>query len=154
MIFSSFGNVPYSFDRLAKALDSYAKETGEKIIIQTGHTRYNFCYVEHYAFLNHEQMLDYIKNSDLCILQGGWGTISECIFAGKRIIAVPRILGKEHNHPQEEIVRMLETMGCLIGCYNIVELPNLIKKARSMEFKPLLRGNATQFINPFLDNIK
>ena len=154
MIFSSFGNVPFSFERLAKALDLYAKETGEKVIIQTGYTRYNFCYVEHYAFLNHEQMLDYINDSDLCVLQGGWGTISECIFAGKRIIAVPRIMGKEHNHPQEEIVKMLEGKGCLIGCYDIADLPHLIKKARRSEFKTLPRGNAAQYINPFLDNIK
>ena len=104
--------------------------------------------------LNMLGLVDAMRRASIVVLQGGWGTISEAIFLKKRIVAIPRRVGQECHHPQEEVVRYLEKLGCLIGCYNTAELPNLIEKARRIEFKTLSRGNAAQYINPFLDNIK
>lgn len=153
MIFSSFGNVPFPFVRLAKALDEYAEKTGERVVIQTGNTEYDFKYAEGHPFFDHDTMLQYINESDVCVHQGGWGTISESIMAGKKVIAVPRIVGLEHNHPQEEVVRELEKLGCLVGCYDIEQLPALIEKVKTMEMKPLVRGNAGAIINDFLSKL-
>lgn len=153
MIFSSFGNVPFPFVRLAKALDEYAAKTGERVVIQTGNTEYDFKHAEGHPFFDHDSMLQYINESDVCVHQGGWGTISESIMAGKKVIAVPRIVGVEHNHPQEEVVRVLERLGCLLGCYDIETLSLKIEEARKKEFQKLVRGNAASVINLFLKSI-
>ena len=137
MIFSSFGNAP-----------------AEMSFIRMAHAIYEFKYARIVKFLEHEEMVDAMRRASIVVLQGGWGTISEAIFLKKRIVAIPRRVGQECHHPQEEVVRYLEKLGCLIGCYNTAELPNLIEKARRIEFKTLSRGNAAQYINPFLDNIK
>ena len=156
MIFSSFGNAPaeMSFIRMAHAIDEFAKESEEDVFVQVGNTRYEFKYARIVKFLEHEEMVDAMRRASIVVLQGGWGTISEAIFLKKRIVAIPRRVGQECHHPQEEVVRYLEKLGCLIGCYNTAELPNLIEKARRIEFKTLSRGNAAQYMNPFLDNIK
>ena len=57
-----------------------------------------------------------------------------------------------HNHPQEEVVRKLEKMGVVVACYNENELPTMIEKARTFDFKPIPRGSASKVINDFLEN--
>jgi len=147
MIFSSFGNVPLGFNRLAEALDNYAHQSGERIVVQYGNTDYNFKYIEKYNFLDHEQMISFMNDADILVLQGGWGTISEALDLRKRIVAVPRIKGIEHNHTQEELVIELEKKGYILGVYNIEELSIVIEKAKKYDFIPLVRGSATSIIN-------
>lgn len=155
MIFSSFGNAPVqmSFDRMAKAVDEFAKISEEEVFVQNGNTLYEFKYAKTVKFLDHDEMLAIIKKASLVILQGGWGTISESVALGKKIISIPRRVGQECNHPQEEVVRHLEKMGCLIGCYDETKLPELVKAAESFVPKPLVKGDASQIINQFLQQL-
>lgn len=154
MIFVSFGNAPaeMTFTRLAEAADRLAELLNEEVLVQTGNTRYEFRHARTVGFLDHDQMLAAMRNASVIVLQGGWGTISEAIALGKRIVSVPRRMGQECNHPQEEVVRYLEKQGCLLGCYNTEELPALVEKARSCEFKPLRRGDSHEIINRFIKN--
>lgn len=153
MIFASFGNAPASmtFTRMAEAVDSLAGNIDEEVLVQTGNTAYEFRHASTVRFLTHDQMQDTMKKASIVILQGGWGTISEAIALGKRIVSIPRRVGQECNHPQEEVVRTLEKQGCLLGCYDTANLPEIIEKARAYMFKPLPRGESGEIINSFIN---
>ena len=146
MIFSSFGNVPKDFSRVARALDTYAMTSREKVIVQYGYTHYTFQYAEGKQFIDHDELTDKMKQAELVVLQGGWGTISEALFLGLKIVAVPRRCPEEHNHDQGELVKKLEQLGCVIGVYDENDLPAKIELARTFEFKELKRGNALPII--------
>lgn len=156
MIFSVFGNAPasMSFDRMAKAVDELAKKSEEEVLVQTGNTLYQFKYAKTVAFMGHDELLATLEKASLVILQGGWGTISESVALGKKVISIPRRVGQECNHPQEEVVRVLEEMGCLIGCYDEKQLPEMVEKAKTFVPKKMPKGSATTAINEFLDSIR
>ena len=142
MIFSSFGNVPKDFSRLAEALDSYALSRGEDVVVQYGYTDYKFQHATGMQFMDHKELTEKMKKAEVVVLQGGWGTISEALFMKLRIVAVPRRCPEEHNHDQGELVRKLEQVGCVIGVYDEKELAEKIELARTFDFKELKRGNA------------
>lgn len=152
MIFVALGNAPLDFSRLAKEIDKITPELGEEVFVQSGHTNYPFQFAKSEKFLDSKRMQALIGEASVVISHGGWGTISECLTKGKRLVAVPRKLGIEHNHPQEELVRALENRNCLIAVYEICKLKGAIEKARSFTPRPLERGNASEIINNFLLN--
>lgn len=151
MIFASFGNSPVPFLRMAEAIDKYGQTSGEQIIVQNGLTEYEFKHCTAQAFMDKETFISYLKSCDVAILQGGWGGISEASEMGVRIVVIPRINGVEHHHDQEQLVRALEAEGVLLGCYDTKELPDIIEKAKSFDYKPIKRGDASKIINDFLN---
>lgn len=153
MIFVTFGNGPMPFERLAAKVDELAGRMDEEFIVQYGHTRYHFTNVRALQFLSSSEMENFIEDSSIVVTHGGYGTISECLKKGKRVIAVPRVKGIENNHPQDELVKALEALGCIIGVYDISDLENSISKAREFEPKPLPKGNINQVINEFIKKV-
>lgn len=153
MIFASFGNSPVPFLRMAEAIDKYGQTSGEQIIVQNGLTEYEFKHCTAQAFMDKETFISYLKSCDVAILQGGWGGISEASEMGVRIVVIPRINGVEHHHDQEQLVRALEAEGVLLGCYDTKELPDIIEKAKSFDYKPIKRGDASKIINDFLNSL-
>jgi hypothetical protein len=69
----------------------------------------------------------------------------------KKIVAVPRRAGLEHNHPQGELVSALEKCGCLLGVYDVDCLLETLEKARTFDFQPLERGESVSVINDYLN---
>ena len=153
MIFASFGNSPVPFLRMAEAIDKYGQTSGEQIIVQNGLTEYEFKHCTAQAFMDKETFISYLKSCDVAILQGGWGGISEASEMGVRIVVIPRINGVEHHHDQEQLVRALVAEGVLLGCYDTKELPDIIEKAKSFDYKPIKRGDASKIINDFLNSL-
>ena len=142
MILFSLGTHNQDFSRMAEAADGYAAETDERIVVQTGYTNYKFEHVtEYFDFCPKETMEKLMDDADILVLQGGWGGICEAVDKGKRVVVIPRINGLEHVHDQSQVVRKMESLGCVIGVYNIKDLSAAIKKARTFHFKPLKRGN-------------
>lgn len=150
MIFVTLGNGPLDFSRLAKEIDRITPELGEEMFVQSGHTDYPLQFAKAEKFLDSTKMQALIEEASIVVSHGGWGTISECLDLGKRLVAVPRKQGVEVNHPQEELVKALEKLNCLIAVYEISELKNAIVKARSFTHQSLERGNASKIINNFL----
>ena len=105
MILVLIGTNPYSFHRLAEAADRYAKECGEEMFIQLGHTDYSPVHSKYKRFLNKQELLEKIDDASLVISQGGFGSIADCLERGKRVVAVPRKPElKESPDRQEELV--------------------------------------------------
>ena len=72
MIFVSFGNSPVPFIRMAEAVDKYASESGEKIIVQSGQTKYHFKHCEVVPFMDKNVFRSHLESCEIAILQGGW----------------------------------------------------------------------------------
>lgn len=150
MIFFTLGNGPLPFDRLAIKIDEIAPKLNEEVFVQFGHTSYEFKNATAQPFLNAHEMTEKIKHAKIVVSHGGWGTVSECLKLGKRIVAVPRCKGVEVNHSQEELVRTLEHYGYLLGVYTMDKLLETIEKTRHHKFEPIKRGSASRIINNFL----
>lgn len=147
MILVTLGTHSQPFNRLAKGIDDYAAITDEQIIVQAGVADYKMVHVTKcFDYCPKDEMNGYMNEADLLVMQGGWGGMEEAIDLGKRIVAVPRIEGDEHIHNQEQLVRKLESLGCVVGCYDIKDLPVCIEKAKTYDFKPLKKGVATGII--------
>jgi UDP-N-acetylglucosamine transferase subunit ALG13 len=151
LILVLLGTNPYSFFRLAKAVDSYAAESQEEIFIQLGYTQYSPLNAKYKRFLSKQELLNKINEAELTITQGGFGSIADCLLAGKKVIAVPRKPElKESPDRQEELVRELEKLDRLVGVYDIDQLADAIQKARNKELKNPDRHIISNLINKFI----
>lgn len=146
MIFASLGTMDMPFTRMAKAIDEWATTNNEEIIVQTGHTKYDYRNAKAFDFCTKDEMLEYIDRADMLILQGGWGAISEAMERRKRIVVIPRHDITEHIHDQFQLVRKLDELGCIIGVFDEKELPDAIEKARTFQFNQIKKGNAERII--------
>jgi UDP-N-acetylglucosamine transferase subunit ALG13 len=151
LILVLLGTNPYSFDRLVRAVDDYTPRCEEEIFIQLGHTSYIPRNALYQRFLEKQEILEKIREASLVITQGGFGSIADCLRAEKRIVAVPRKPElQEAPDRQEELVRELERLGRLVGVYEIAELPEAIRKAKTAVLKPGTRHQIPDLINRFV----
>lgn len=151
MIFASLGTMDMPFVRMAKAVDEWAAATGEEVVVQTGYTDYKYKNAKAFKFCTKDEMQDYIRRADILILQGGWGAISEAMEQRKRIVVMPRHDKTEHIHDQFQLIRKLDELGCVIGCFDEKDLPAMIEKAGTFDFKQIEKGNAERLIQNKLE---
>lgn len=151
MIFASLGTMDMPFTRMAKAVDDFAAVSGEEVIVQTGYTDYPYKHAKAFRFCTKDEMQDYISKASILILQGGWGAISEAMEMHKKIVVIPRYDKTEHIHDQFQLIRKLDSLGCVIGVFDEKDLPEAVKKAESFEFKQIERGNAEGIIREKLN---
>lgn len=113
MIFVMVGTQKQDFSRLFKLIDDSKILKDEKIIAQSGYTKYISSKIECIPFMSHEELIEYIKKADLIICHGGVGTIFDSLYEEKKILAIPRLSKfKEHkNDHQLEICEELEKEG-------------------------------------------
>lgn len=151
MIFVSLGTMDMPFVRMAKAVDEFAATVDEDVIVQTGHTDYKYKNVTKvFTFCTKDEMQEYISTADILILQGGWGAISEAMEKHKRIVVIPRYDKTEHIHDQFQLIRKLDSIGCVIGVFDEKELTKKVAEARTFNFVQIEKGNAEQMIRKHL----
>ena len=146
MIFASLGTMDMAFERMAKAVDEFAATVDEEVIVQTGYTHYIYEHAKPFGFCTKDEMQTYIDRASILILQGGWGAISEAMEKHKRIVVIPRYDKIEHIHDQFQLIRKLDSLGCVIGVFDERELPLAVEKARTFDFQQLPKGNAEALI--------
>jgi len=129
------GSSPLSFLRLLKSVDNWAKNSGEKVVVQSGHTPTEFLTsIECHSFVDHKQIIDWLKESHILITHGGYGSMSDCIGVGKPTIACPRLLDfNETKADQIELVKDLSRQGLI---YYLEELNNLGELIESIKKNP------------------
>lgn len=151
MIFVSLGTMDMPFYRMAKAVDEWAATTDEKIVVQTGYTDYEYKNIKNiFRFCTKDEMQRYINEADILILQGGWGAISEAMEKKKRIVVIPRYDKTEHIHDQFQLIRKLDSLGCVIGVFDEKDLAEKIEEAKTFNFKQIKKGNAQCLIEDTL----
>lgn len=145
------GTNPYSFDRMVRPLDKMAGQFGWDVFVQLGHTRYvpEHCQAE--PFVERARLLEMIEQSELVVTQGGYGGIRDALYYNKPLVAVPRYpaLGEATDH-QEELVRAMESIGYLIGVYDIDNLESAIEKARTFLPAPRMTSRIPELLNEYL----
>lgn len=146
MIFASLGTMDMPFERMAKAIDEWAAQCEEEVIVQTGHTPYPYRHATAFRFCTKEEMQRYMEKAEIVILQGGWGAISEAMEMKKRIVVMPRHNHTEHIHDQFQLVRKLDSMGCILGVFHEKDLPDKMEEAYRHTFQPIQKGNAERII--------
>ena len=151
MIFASLGTMDMPFVRMAKAVDEFAATCSDDVIVQTGYTDFPYEHAESFRFCTKEEMLQYISKADILILQGGWGAISEAMDQHKRIVVIPRYDKIEHIHDQFQLIRKLDSLGCVIGVFDEKDLSSAVEKAKIFEFQQLQKGNAENLISAKLN---
>ena len=151
MIFASLGTMDMPFYRMAKAVDEFAATSKEEVVVQTGYTDYEYKYAKAFKFCTKEEMAHYISKASILILQGGWGAISEAMEMHKKIVVIPRYDQTEHIHDQFQLIRKLDTLGCVIGVFDEKELAASVKRAEDFNFQQLIKGNAELIIRDSLN---
>lgn len=152
MIFVSLGTMDMPFYRMAKAVDEWAATTEEKIVVQTGYTDYEYKNIKNiFRFCTKDEMQKYINEANILILQGGWGAISEAMEKKKRIVVIPRYDKTEHIHDQFQLIRKLDSLGCVIGVFDEKDLAEKIEEAKTFDFKQIKKGNAQSLIESKLN---
>lgn len=129
------GTNPYSFERLVSYVD---KELGPKyeVTIQLGNTPYHTKFSKSFNFCERDKIFDLIKKADIVITQGGYGSMTDVLSLGKKLIAVPRYIElKESLDNQKELVNYFEQKKVLVPCYNILSLYGIIEKFLKNEIK-------------------
>ncbi|MFS0661272.1 glycosyltransferase [Niallia alba] len=153
MILVLCGTNPYSFERLVKAVDILALELDTKILIQLGNTEYKPQNCEYFDFIERKQLTQYMKNADFIITQGGFGSISECLTLGKKIIAVPRRVElNECVDNQDELVKFLEQKKLLVGVYDCEKLLEGIFRLNSVKKYKKKYNHVAEYISEYINN--
>ena len=64
----------------------------------------------------------------------------------KRIVVIPRYDKVEHIHDQSQLIRKLDTLGCVLGVFDERELAAKMEQAKTFEFKQIEKGDAQKLI--------
>ena len=137
MIFISVGTQKQSFRRLFHMVEESKLTKNQRIIAQTGYTEVKSNRIETIPFMSIELYKKYIEDSDIVICHGGVGTIFDALYAGKKVLAIPRLSKfNEHvdNH-QIEVCDELEKEGYIIYLKEYELFDDAMKKLLESNFK-------------------
>ena len=157
MILVLFGTSSHDFSRLAKAEECYARNCDEEIIAQIGNMKYCPKGIKCFDFLPRKELLDLIRQAEIIITQGGFGSIMDCLDFDKKVVAVPRqqLLGEcQHGGlGQAELVRQLDEQGRLVGVFDTGDLPLAIERARRLKTIEKSEPQIPHLVNEFVKSV-
>ena len=150
MILVLLGTQNNSFYRLLEEIDKNIEDgtIKEKVIVQSGFTRYKSSNMEIFDLIPLEELDNLIDEANLIITHGGVGSIIDSLKRGKKIIAVPRLKEhKEHvNNHQIEIIQEFAKKKFLLGIQDTTELKDAL--IESKDFIPnKYESNTDNIIN-------
>ncbi len=157
MIFVILGTQDKEFTRLLKSTENEIKKGNitEEVIVQAGCTKYSSDKMKIFDLVSMEKFNDYLQKANLIITHGGYGTITNALKYGKKVIACPRLkMYKEHtNDHQKEILDAYEKEGYILYLRDENELGLLLEKAK--KFKPKKykdnSDNIIKIVTDFID---
>lgn len=153
MIFVALGTQDKAFIRILKL----AEELNEfdKIVCQTGFTKYSSDKLEIHEYFNPEEYVEKIKESDVILCHGGVGTMLNCLNMNKKIIVVPRLkkYGEHQNDHQLQVARIFKEQGHVLVYEEGDDIKELYKKAKDFSPKPFISNNSNfvSKLKSFLD---
>lgn len=134
LVFVTVGTTPECFSRLLQKVDELAEhEIPERVVMQTGYTKYEPKHCEWFQFLGIDEYKKAIQKSKIVITHGGVGCISNSLRSGKRTIVVPRLkrFGEHANDHQLQIAKELESEGLVSVVYDINDLGRTLNEVRN-----------------------
>lgn len=150
MILVSVGTQDKKFPRMLKLIEKEIEKGNirEKVIVQTGLTKYESEKMEIFDFIEQEKFNKFLKECNLLITHGGIGTIVAALKLDKKVIIIPRLKKyKEHvNNHQLEITKKYEEDGYILACYDNDNLGEVLEKIKIFKPKKYI-SNKKNFVN-------
>jgi UDP-N-acetylglucosamine transferase subunit ALG13 len=129
MIFLTVG-VQLPFDRLVRAVDTWAGETGETdVVAQTGASTYECQHIKAKPYLALAEFQDHVQRAELVVAHAGMGSIITALEMGKSIIVMPRraALMEHRNDHQLSTARHMAEHGLITVANDEHELAALLR---------------------------
>ena len=129
MIFVTTGTHPVSFDRLILAMENFAGESDEQVIIQAGTSKIPIQHAQHLTFIAWDEALQYIQSARVVVTHAGVGTIIDAISVNVPVVVWPRLAhyGEVINNHQLELAEVLSKQGRITQVNNAEELYAALK---------------------------
>jgi len=149
------GTGPDTFERLIRPLDELAARHGWDVFIQLGYTPYEPQSCRFERFVEKDRLLQLVRDAELVIAHGGFGSVRDALSMGKPLVVVPRLadFNEVQDDHQLELVGELEKKGLIIGVHDVAELEQAIEKARTFTPGAIPRCRIPQLIREFLDGL-
>lgn len=143
MVLVLVGTQKQDFSRLFREIENAASLKDEKIVAQSGHTKYKSNKIECIPFMNREELIKLIKKADFIICHGGVGTIFDSLYEKKKILAVPRLkkYGEHVNDHQIEVCSKLQDEGYILYFLDGENFDDKIKLLKNTKFKEYKNNN-------------
>lgn len=128
VIFVTVGTPQQPFDRLVRAMDDFAAQADEKVVIQSGTATYKPAHAEYFRWTTSQEMETLTQAARIVITQASAGAIILAINFGKPLIVVPRLkkYGEHFNNHQYQLALALQKGGQAVLAENLT-LPELRK---------------------------
>jgi beta-1,4-N-acetylglucosaminyltransferase len=122
----------YPFDRLIKEIDKINKNKKYRILAQIGKSKYIPENIEFNDFLEYEDIIFRIKQSDIVITHAGVGTILDVLTQNKKLILFPRLKKYDEaiDDHQLEICKAFEEKFGINWTKNEQEIEKLINNVK------------------------
>ena len=137
MIFVTLGSQKFQFNRLIKELDRLIEnnEIDEEIFAQTGYSDYKPQNYKFKDFLEREEFVKYMEQSDIIITHGGTGAIITAVKQGKKVIAIPRLAkyGEHVDNHQVQLIKEFGESGIIKAVSDETEIETAIKSIGNMK---------------------
>jgi UDP-N-acetylglucosamine transferase subunit ALG13 len=132
MIFVTVGTHNQGFERLIKKMDEIAGKIDEEIVMQVGYTDYEPENAEWFEFCEYEELLSFIKRSDVIICHGGAGTLLDSLKFNKKIVVVPRLekFDEVYDDHELELAGSLRIQNRIFIALNVEDLEKVIKEEK------------------------
>ncbi|MFV0380801.1 MAG: PssE/Cps14G family polysaccharide biosynthesis glycosyltransferase [Breznakia sp.] len=145
MIFVTLGTQDKSFHRLLMKLDELIEKDviQSDIIVQAGNTKYKSKNMKILNFINMSEFNHYVADCEYLITHAGVGSIMNGLDHQKKVIAVARRVqyGEHENDHQVEITNKFAELQYIIGCCEVCELEENLKKLHTFQTKPYTSNN-------------
>lgn len=95
------------------AMDDYADERDEKVVIQTGMGATKPRHAEHFDFKPREEVLQYQSEARVIVCHAGIGSVIDALQCAKPIVVVPRLkrFSEHNNDHQLDLAEAVERRG-------------------------------------------
>jgi exopolysaccharide biosynthesis glucuronosyltransferase PssE len=128
MIYGTVGTMHKDFARFIRAVDDFAQEADEKVIIQTGLDSTVPQHADHFDFRSRDEVLELQRNARVIVTHAGIGSVIDALQCGKTLIVVPRLRrhGEHNNDHQLDLARAVERRGWGRMVTELSELPEAL----------------------------
>ncbi|PCJ62780.1 MAG: beta-1,4-galactosyltransferase [Candidatus Hydrogenedentota bacterium] len=128
MIYGTVGTMHKDFARFIRALDEFAKQTDEEVVIQTGLDSTVPEHADHFDFRSRDEVLELQRNARVIVTHAGIGSVIDALQCGISLIVVPRLkrYGEHNNDHQLDLARAVERRGWGKLLLDTADLPDAL----------------------------
>jgi UDP-N-acetylglucosamine transferase subunit ALG13 len=126
VIYVTVGTLFLDFPRLVGKVDEIAKETGARVLVQTGLGTTMPSHCEHFDFKPRDEVLDLQREARVVVCHAGIGSILDALEVRRPLIVVLRLKQlREHlTDHQLEVAEAVEKRGWGRVIHDIEDLPD------------------------------